>query len=58
MQSHPYPAIMREICYWLLTGPRGSEVMSITVGKLHPKNVLSAVHYFRDRFEEPIGIKE
>ena len=53
-----YPAIMREICYWLLTGPHGAEIVSMTVGKLHPKNVLSAVHYLRDRFAEPISIKE
>jgi len=28
-----HPAIMREICYWLLTGPHGGEVINMTRGK-------------------------
>lgn len=53
-----YPAIMREICYWLLTGPHGAEVMSMTVAKSHTGSVLSAIHFLRDRFAEPIRIEE
>ncbi len=52
-----YPAIMREVCYWLLTGPHGAEIMSMTVGKTHSRNVLSAIHFLRDRFAEPIRIE-
>ncbi len=53
-----YPAIMREICYWLLTGPHGADIISMTVGKGHTKNVLSAIHFLRDRFAEPVRVEK
>lgn len=53
-----YPAIMREICYWLLTGPHGAEVISMTVGKTHTKDVLHAIHFLRDHFAEPVRIED
>jgi AraC-like DNA-binding protein len=53
-----YPAIMREICYWLLSGPDGSEVIRMTLGKNHTRDVLHAIHALRDRFAEPIRIEE
>ena len=30
-----YPAIMREICYWLLTGPHGGDVVKMTLANCH-----------------------
>ena len=39
-----YPAIMREICYWLLTGPHGGEVMRMTLANSHAQSVISAIH--------------
>lgn len=53
-----YPYIMREVCYWLLTGPHGAEIMSMTIGKLHTKGVLNAIHFLRDRFTESIRIDD
>jgi AraC-like DNA-binding protein len=53
-----YPAIMREICYWLLTGPHGGEVMKVTLANSHAQNVISAIHTLRDRFAEPVRINE
>ena len=53
-----YPAIMREICYWLLTGPHGGEVISMTVAKSHTRSVIGAIHSLRDRFTEPIRVEE
>lgn len=53
-----YPAIMREICYWLLTGPHGGEVIKMTMAKSHTRRVISAIHSLRDRFSEPIRIEE
>ena len=52
-----YPAIMREICYWLLTGPHGDQVMAMTMAKSHTRNVLNAIHSLRDRFSEPMRIE-
>ncbi len=53
-----YPAIMREICYWLLTGPHGSDVVKMTLTNSHAHRVLSAIHRLRDRFAEPVRIEE
>jgi AraC-like DNA-binding protein len=53
-----YPAIMREICYWLLSGPHGGEVIAMTMAKSHTRCILSAIHSLRDRFAEPIRIEE
>ena len=53
-----YPAIMREICYWLLSGPHGSEVIKMTMAKSHTRRVISAIHALRDRFSNPIRIEE
>ncbi len=53
-----YPAIMREMCYWLLTGARGAEVISMLFGRVHNKAVLSAIHFLRDRFAESISIEK
>ena len=53
-----YPAIMREICYWLLTGPHGSDVVKMTLTNSHAQRVISAIHLLRDRFAEPLRIEE
>jgi len=53
-----YPAIMREICYWLLSGPHGGEVIDMTMAKSHTRHVISAIHSLRERFSEPIRIEE
>jgi len=53
-----YPAIMRELCYWLLTGPHGGDVVSMTLTNSHAQRVISAIHLLRDRFAEPIRIEE
>jgi AraC-like DNA-binding protein len=53
-----YPAIMREICYWLLTGPHGGEVAKMTLANSHPQRVIRAIHILRDRFAEPIRVDE
>ena len=52
------PAIMREICYWLLTGPHGGEVARMTLASSHAHHVVSAIHVLRDRFAEPVRIDE
>ncbi len=49
------PAIMREICYWLLTGPQGGEVARMTLGG-HARRVIKAIHALRDRYAEPMRI--
>lgn len=53
-----HPAIMREICYWLLTGPHGGEVARMTLANSHVPRVIRAIHALRDRFAEPVRIDE
>jgi AraC-like DNA-binding protein len=51
-----YPAIMREICYWLLTGPHGGEVVKMVLANSQEQRIIKAIHTLRDRFAEPIRI--
>ena len=53
-----YPAIMREICYWLLAGPHGGEIALMTLAGRHTPRIVKAIHVLRDRFAKPIRIEE
>jgi transcriptional regulator GlxA family with amidase domain len=49
---------MREICYWLLTGPHGGEVARLTLTNSPSQRVMSAMHSLRTRFKETVRIEE
>jgi AraC-like DNA-binding protein len=53
-----YPAIMREIAYWLLSGPHGAEVARMVLANTHAHRVIAAIHRLRDRFAEPMRIDD
>jgi AraC-like DNA-binding protein len=53
-----YPVIMREICYWLLTGPHGGDVARLTLINSPSQRVISAMHALRSRFREAVRIEE
>ena len=53
-----YPSIMREICYWLLTGPNGGDVALMALGNDHAHRIISVIHGLRDRFAEPVRIED
>jgi len=50
------PAILREICYWLLTGPHGGDVAHMTLASSHTQRLMGALHALRDRYAEPVRI--
>ena len=52
------PLILREIYYWLLTGPHGGEIARITLANTHAPSIIRAIHTLRDRFAEPVRIDE
>jgi transcriptional regulator GlxA family with amidase domain len=52
------PLVMREICYWLLTGPHGGDVASMVLGSSHTKTMLQAIHSLRVNFAQPVRIEE
>ena len=53
-----YPAIMREICYWLLTGPHGAEVCKLTLPGSHTLRIVGAINHLRDNFTRPVRVEE
>ena len=52
------PMVMREICYWLLTGPHGGEVAKVVLANSHAQRVVTAIHTLRDQFAETIRIED
>ena len=53
-----YPAVMREICYWVLTSPHAGEAVSLAAGNSHSQPMIRAIHALRDRFTEPVRVEE
>ena len=53
-----YRSIMREVCYWLLTGPQGGDVVTLALANPHTERVVTAIRSLRDRFAEPVRIEE
>lgn len=51
-----YPAIMREISYWLLSGPHSGEVVRMTLSNSHEHRILQTIHWLRDHFAKSIRI--
>jgi AraC-like DNA-binding protein len=52
------PIIMREICYWLLTGPHGGDVARMALASSPSRRVIGAMHSLRSRFRETIRVSE
>ena len=52
------PAIVREICYWLLTGPQGSEVCRVARLDGPTRAIVDALRVLRERFAEPLRVEE
>jgi AraC-like DNA-binding protein len=53
-----YPAIMREICFWLLTGPHGAEVCKLTLPGSHTLRIAEAINHLRGHFARSIRVEE
>jgi AraC-like DNA-binding protein len=52
------PIIMREICYWLLTGPHGGDIARMTLANSPSRPVMNALNSLRHRFREAVRIEE
>ena len=52
-----YPAILREICYWVLAGPGGEQIFHAVRGKTSERPILAAMHTLRERFAEPVRVE-
>jgi len=51
-------SIMREICYWLLTGPNGREICKLALPGSHARRMSDAIYRLSDNFAEPVRIEE
>ena len=52
------PMILRELYYWLLTGPHGGDVAGMVLGNGHAQRVIKAIHVLRDQFTETVRIED
>ncbi|WP_232494548.1 AraC family transcriptional regulator [Novosphingobium kaempferiae] len=53
-----YPAVMREIYYWLLTGPHGGEVSKQVMPESHLERVSRAIRVMRVNFAQTLRIEQ
>ncbi|MCP3713218.1 AraC family transcriptional regulator [Paraburkholderia sp. CNPSo 3274] len=53
-----YPMLMREICYWLLRGPNGSEIARLASTESPSHSLLRAVENLRARFAETVRVED
>lgn len=53
-----YPVIMREVSYWLLTGPAGANVARLAIPGGEPARIGKAVQKMRDKLDTPISVPE
>lgn len=53
-----YPIIMREICYWLLTGLHGGDVARLALANSPSQRVISAMYSLRTRFRDTVRIDD
>lgn len=53
-----FPAIMREIHYWLLTGPHGGEIAKLAIPDTHAERVARTIHHVRDNFAKPLRVEQ
>ncbi len=52
-----FPLIMKEICYWLLVGKQGGDILQLAVSP-SSQRVLTALHDLRTNYQKPIQIEK
>ena len=52
------PGIMREICYWLLTGPQGGDIARLALAGSPARPVMEALGALRERFRRTVRVEE
>lgn len=53
-----YPVVMREISYWLLTGPAGGNVARLAIPEGQPARIAKAIQQMRASFDTPISVPD
>lgn len=52
-----YPAILREIYYWLLTGPHGNDICRLALPETHLARVAKAIWLLRENFAQALPVE-
>lgn len=53
-----YPALMREVCYWLLSGPYGGEVCKLALPDNNIERVVRAISLLHKSFAETLRVEQ
>jgi AraC-like DNA-binding protein len=53
-----YPDIMRELCFWLLTGPNAGEICKIATRGSRTRRIADSIYFLRKNLMRQISIEE
>ncbi|WP_242129113.1 AraC family transcriptional regulator [Sphingobium sp. Sx8-8] len=53
-----FPSLMREIGYWLLTGPHGGEICKLVMPETHLERIARAIRLMRENFAKTLRIEQ
>jgi AraC-like DNA-binding protein len=53
-----YPALMRELCYWLLSGPHGGTLVHLALPESNVVRIRKAIHFLRESFVQPLRVEQ
>jgi AraC-like DNA-binding protein len=53
-----YPSLMREICYWLVNGPFGTELCRLTSPEAASERVAKVIHALHTNFSKSMPVEE
>ncbi|HTG37660.1 AraC family transcriptional regulator [Sphingomonas sp.] len=53
-----YPSAMRELCYWLLTGPYGHKIAKLALPETHTERIARAICLLRENFNRTLRVEE
>lgn len=53
-----YPSVMRDMCYWLLSGPHGGEICKLSLPASNTERVAKAIYLLRDNLAQPMRVEQ
>lgn len=53
-----HPSIMREVCYWLLSGPQGDKLSRLALPGSNAERVVKAIAAIHQRFDRPLTVEQ
>lgn len=53
-----YPSVMRDVCYWLLSGPHGGEICKLALPKSNIQRVVKAISMLHENFAQTLRIEQ